>query len=51
MPIANGMSSLGNEVQHEKPTYSSLVKSAGASGRPWYTQRRRVLLNLYIGML
>jgi hypothetical protein len=39
------------ERKEEKPTYSALVKNAGSSGRPWYTQRRRVLLNVYIAML
>ena len=33
----------------QRLTYSSLVNDPSA--KPWYTQRRRVLLNAYIVML
>ncbi|KAF8575652.1 general substrate transporter [Ramaria rubella] len=35
--------------QEQRPTYSSLINCPDA--KPWYTQRRRVLLNAYIAML
>ncbi|KAF8503220.1 hexose transporter [Hysterangium stoloniferum] len=39
----------GQAGHDQKPTYSSLVNDPEIN--PWYTQKRRVLLNLYIGML